>query len=124
MQSPFDKTAATFSSRGSEAEEFYNDLLPGAGEDDRLIIRQAVAGMIWSKQFYNYDLARWLDGDLFPPLQYDPHWKDLRLFNEYFHGETGLGLGAAHQTGWTGLVANLISRHYRKDIPAFWQRFW
>jgi hypothetical protein len=57
-------------------------------------------------------------------FQYDPYWKDLRLFNEYFHGETGLGLGAAHQTGWTGLVANLISRHYRKDIPGFWQRFW
>lgn len=39
------------------------------------------------------------------PFQSDPHWKDLLLFNEYFHGETGLGLGAMHQTGWTGLVA-------------------
>ncbi|MDW7774476.1 MAG: hypothetical protein SCH71_16450 [Desulfobulbaceae bacterium] len=44
------------------------------------------------------------------PFQFDPHWLDLRLFHEYFHGETGLGLGAAHQTGWTGLVANLIKR--------------
>jgi len=35
---------------------------------------------------------------------------DLRLFHEYFHGETGLGLGASHQTGWTGLVVNLIKR--------------
>ncbi len=34
--------------------------------------------------------------------------KDLILFNEYFHGDTGKGLGAAHQTGWTGLVAELI----------------
>jgi hypothetical protein len=46
------------------------------------------------------------------PFQVDPHWRDLRLFHEYFHGETGLGLGASHQTGWTGLVANLIKRHY------------
>ena len=39
---------------------------------------------------------------------HDPHWKDLVLFHEYFHGDTGEGLGASHQTGWTALVANLI----------------
>jgi hypothetical protein len=55
------------------------------------------------------------------PFQKDPHWQDLRLFNEYFHGDTGLGLGAAHQTGWTGLVANLVFRRYRADIPEFWR---
>ncbi|GIW86478.1 MAG: glucosidase [Isosphaeraceae bacterium] len=38
----------------------------------------------------------------------DPHWQDLLLFYEYFHGETGEGLGASHQTGWTALVASLI----------------
>jgi hypothetical protein len=38
----------------------------------------------------------------------DPHWKDLMLFHEYFHGDTGAGLGASHQTGWTGLVAKLL----------------
>ena len=38
----------------------------------------------------------------------DPHWKDLVLFHEYFHGDNGLGLGASHQTGWTGLVAKLL----------------
>ncbi|MDZ7759216.1 MAG: glucosidase [Desulfovermiculus sp.] len=48
------------------------------------------------------------------PYQNDALWTDLRLFPEYFHGETGLGLGAAHQTGWTGLVANLIKR--RSDL--------
>ena len=42
--------------------------------------------------------------------------------NEYFHGETGLGLGAMHQTGWTGLVANLVERRYRTDIPMFWKK--
>ena len=41
-------------------------------------------------------------------LQTDPHFKDYLLFNEYFHGDTGKGLGAAHQTGWTALVANLL----------------
>jgi hypothetical protein len=56
------------------------------------------------------------------PFQRDPAWRDLLLFNEYFHAETGLGLGAMHQTGWTGLVANLVQRRYRSDIPAFWRR--
>jgi Glycosyl hydrolase family 63 C-terminal domain len=41
-------------------------------------------------------------------LQHDPHFKDLILFYEYFHGDNGKGLGASHQTGWTGLIANLI----------------
>ena len=43
-------------------------------------------------------------------LQYkdDEAWKDLILFHEYFHGESGKGLGASHQTGWTALVARLI----------------
>ena len=41
-------------------------------------------------------------------FQTDPHWRDLILFFEYFHGDNGAGLGASHQTGWTGLVARLI----------------
>ncbi len=52
------------------------------------------------------------------PFQNDPHWKDLILFHEYFHGEDGHGLGAAHQTGWTAVVANLIKRQYTKDLEA------
>lgn len=43
-------------------------------------------------------------------FQTDPHWKDLILFNEYFHGDNGAGIGASHQTGWTGLVAKLIEQ--------------
>jgi hypothetical protein len=38
-------------------------------------------------------------------FQEDPHWRDLVLFYEYFHGDNGAGLGASHQTGWTGLIA-------------------
>jgi hypothetical protein len=41
-------------------------------------------------------------------FQNDVHWKDCILFHEYFHGDNGAGLGASHQTGWTGVVAKLI----------------
>jgi hypothetical protein len=43
-------------------------------------------------------------------LQRDPHWRDYVLFYEYFHGDNGAGIGASHQTGWTGLVAKLIQQ--------------
>jgi hypothetical protein len=42
--------------------------------------------------------------------QHDPHWRDLVLFYEYFHGDDGSGIGASHQTGWTGLVAKLLQQ--------------
>ena len=48
-------------------------------------------------------------------FQKDPHWKDYILFYEYFNGDTGEGLGASHQTGWTGLVAKLIHQCYEYD---------
>jgi hypothetical protein len=44
-------------------------------------------------------------------FQNDPNWKDLVLFYEYFHGDTGAGLGASHQTGWTGLIAKLMQQN-------------
>jgi hypothetical protein len=60
------------------------------------------------------------------PYQDDPHWRDLILFYEYFHGDDGSGVGASHQTGWTGLVAKLLqqsgegelSRASRDEAPA------
>jgi hypothetical protein len=48
-------------------------------------------------------------------FQDDPHWRDLILFHEYFHGDNGAGLGASHQTGWTGLVARLLDLFGRVD---------
>ena len=48
-------------------------------------------------------------------FQEDPYWRDLILFHEYFHAETGEGLGASHQTGWTGLVASLIDEWRRPE---------
>jgi hypothetical protein len=41
-------------------------------------------------------------------MQHDPHFRDHILFHEYFHGDTGRGVGASHQTGWTGLIAKLL----------------
>jgi hypothetical protein len=57
-------------------------------------------------------------------FQVDPHWRDLVLFHEYFHGDTGAGLGASHQTGWTGLVTKMLqqsgeSRHKGRTTEAF-----
>jgi len=50
-------------------------------------------------------------------MQTDPAWKDNILFNEYFHGDNGAGLGASHQTGWTGIVADMIRRSGGAQIP-------
>ena len=48
-------------------------------------------------------------------LQSDPHFRNLILFHEYFHGDTGRGCGASHQTGWTGLVAKIIERYFERE---------
>jgi hypothetical protein len=48
-------------------------------------------------------------------LQHDPHFRDYLLFYEYFHGDSGRGVGASHQTGWTGLVAKLLMPRYARD---------
>jgi hypothetical protein len=49
-------------------------------------------------------------------LAKDPHFKDYILFHEYFHGDTGRGVGASHQTGWTGLIAKLLQpRSFSSD---------
>ncbi len=54
-------------------------------------------------------------------FQEDPHWRDCLLFYEYFHGDNGAGLGANHQTGWTGVVARLMhlfATVEQKDLDA------
>jgi len=52
-------------------------------------------------------------------FQSDPHWRDLLLFYEYFHGDNGAGLGASHQTGWTGVVAKTIQLYGLLDAKQF-----
>ena len=49
-------------------------------------------------------------------FQKDPHWRDYILFHEYFHGDNGAGLGASNQTGWTGLVANMIQMYGESQV--------
>jgi hypothetical protein len=48
-------------------------------------------------------------------FQTDPYWRDYILFYEYFHGDNGAGLGASHQTGWTGIIARLLQIFGRID---------
>jgi hypothetical protein len=48
-------------------------------------------------------------------FQSDPHWRDYIPFYEYFHGDSGAGVGASHQTGWTGLVAKMIDEIFMKQ---------
>ena len=52
-------------------------------------------------------------------FQDDPYWRDYILFYEYFHGDNGAGLGASHQTGWTGVVAGLIDIFGKMDAETF-----
>jgi len=54
-------------------------------------------------------------------FQNDPNWRDLILFYEYFHGDNGAGLGASHQTGWTGTVAKLIQLNGSLDASSLLQ---
>ena len=51
-------------------------------------------------------------------LRDDPAWRDNLVFSEYFHGDNGAGLGAAHQTGWTGLIADIVRRRHGA-VPSF-----
>lgn len=57
-----------------------------------------------------------------PLFQQDPNWRDYPLFYEYFHGDTGRGLGASHQTGWTGLIAPLILMVRTKTVGEVLER--
>ncbi len=83
LEEPFARSHVTFSQRRSEADIFYDDLLPDANPEDHRIMRQALAGMIWSKQFFHYDVSRWLAGDRLPPpttRRYgrNRYWKHFR----------------------------------------------
>jgi hypothetical protein len=63
--------------------------------------------------------APWQGGD--ERFASDPHWRDLVLFHEYFHGETGRGLGASHQTGWTALIARCLDDIARRNVDVHLQ---
>lgn len=67
MTTPFLRHDALLEKRAAEATGFYRDISPAASDEDHNILRQAAAGMIWSKQYFHYDVARWSDGDQYAP---------------------------------------------------------
>ena len=86
LAAPFEKREVLLSRRQSEATVFYDELLPDASAADHRIMRQALSGMIWSKQFFHYDVARWLDGDALPPPDSRKHgrnrsWRHMKAAN-------------------------------------------
>ena len=78
---------AVMSDRAREADEFFADLTPpGASADEAMVLRQAVAGLMWSKQFYHYDVARWRSGDPAgrppaPSRLRNQHWTHMSSFD-------------------------------------------
>ena len=81
---PVANADATFAARRADADAFYAALAPAASAEDQMILRQALSGMLWSKQFYHYDVDRWLDGDPgqpAPPAERlhgrNSHWRHL-----------------------------------------------
>ncbi|PYN98579.1 MAG: glucosidase [Candidatus Rokuibacteriota bacterium] len=98
-------------------ERFKVEYPTGTGEPLRLWEVAAGLSRRLTRIFLRDDDGRRpLHGDAVK-FQQDPHWRDLVLFYEYFHGEHGAGLGASHQTGWTALVAKLLqqSGEYRRS---------
>ena len=86
LKDPFARITSVITKRRQESQAFFDELVPGADAEDASIFRQAVAGMIWCKQFYNYHVARWLDGDRIPPPEgrqqgRNRTWRHLRATN-------------------------------------------
>ena len=83
LQKPFAESTAIFKKRHDESHQFYAEILPNATPEDHAIMRQAFAGMVWSKQFFHYDVERWLQGDHLPlpairQQGRNKHWKHLK----------------------------------------------
>ncbi|VXB85657.1 MGH1-like glycoside hydrolase domain-containing protein [Maribacter litoralis] len=85
LESPFSDFDSIFEARQKECELFYNNIAPKASEDQKNILKQAFAGLLWTKQYYNYEVERWLEGDskTTPPPQQRKNgrnstWKTLR----------------------------------------------
>ena len=90
--------------------------LPTAGSKNEPVTPHEIAGEAANRMISIF--KRGADGKrpcfgFYNKFQEDPHWNQCLLFNEYYHGDSGMGLGASHQTGWSGLVANLIDEWRR-----------
>ncbi|HEX3958299.1 MAG TPA: hypothetical protein VHZ03_17010 [Trebonia sp.] len=92
---------------GYFGDEFTVECPTGSGKHRNLYqVAEEIAGRLTATFLRDPTGRRPVHGGQ-PLLQDDPHWRDLVLFYEYFHGDNGAGIGASHQTGWTGLVAVL-----------------
>jgi hypothetical protein len=90
---------------GFYGNEFKVECPTGSGKLMTLFeVSQEISGRIKSIFLRGADGKRPVYGNS-QKFQEDPYWCDLILFYEYFHGDTGAGIGASHQTGWTGLIA-------------------
>ena len=93
---------------GFYGPEFTVECPTGSGQDMTLFdVAKEIARRLSSTFLRGADGRRPVYGGT-AKFQNDPHWRDLVLFYEYFHGDNGAGLGASHQTGWTGTVAVLL----------------
>ena len=89
-------------------EEFKIECPTGSGQMMTLLqVAQELARRLTTTFLHDESGKRPSDGAA-KKFADDPHWRDLVLFHEYFHGDTGAGVGATHQTGWTGCVAAII----------------
>jgi hypothetical protein len=96
-------------------EEIRIECPTGSGQElDLLGVVRHIAERLTSTFTKDEDGRRPVFGGI-ERFQTDPNWRDLVLFHEYFHGDNGAGLGASHQTGWTGLVAPLMQIFGRVD---------
>jgi hypothetical protein len=99
-------------------EEFKIECPTGSGQMMTLLqVAQELAERLTSTFLRDASGARPADGAA-NKFTSDPHWRDLVPFHEYFHGDTGAGIGATHQTGWTGCVAAIIQTNAKitKDL--------
>ena len=98
-----------------QLHEYYGDNLKvecptGSGNEMNLLeVAEEIGRRLTAIFLRDEDGRRPVFGGI-EPFQTDPHWRELLLFHEYFHGDNGAGLGASHQTGWTGLVALLYAQ--------------
>jgi hypothetical protein len=99
-------------------DDFKVECPTGSGQHMTLFeVAQEIVRRLTSTFLRNADGKRPVYGGT-EKFQNDPHWRDLILFYEYFHGDNGAGLGASHQTGWTGLVAPLLDLFGRVDAQS------
>ncbi len=99
-------------------DDFVVEYPTGSTPQSLQVIARDLSARVSSMFLRNAHNQRPVFGDV-ALFQQDPHWTDHLPFHEYFHGDTGRGLGASHQTGWTALVAKLIDQRAR-DASIQW----